>query len=127
MRIVPISLSGGKQDVIMPYTCIKRLLDVAIRVPMHQFLPTSDAYAQESAWKTTPLPPSVRQLSPKHVHFLFLRHSADLKPEEQKDLHEILHRNADLAIIYQLVQHFREMLHARRVDQLNDWIQQVLQ
>ncbi len=27
--------------------------------------------------------------------------------------------------IYQLVQHFREMLHARRVDLLNEWIQQV--
>lgn len=74
----------------------------------------------------TPMPPSVRTLTTKHVHFLFLRHPPDLKPQEQKDLEEILHRSADLASLYQLVQHFREMLHARRVDQLNEWIQQAL-
>jgi|SRR5450755_1437732 transposase len=74
----------------------------------------------------TPRPPSVRQLSIKHVHFLFLRHPTDLKPQEQQDLEEILHRSADLASIYQLVQHFREMLHARNINQLNEWVQQVL-
>lgn len=55
----------------------------------------------------TPMPPSVRQLSTKHAHFLFLRHPTDLKPEERKDLEEILHRSADLASLYQLVQRFR--------------------
>jgi hypothetical protein len=35
-------------------------------------------------------------------------------------------RNADLACLYQFVQQFRELMHARCVDQLNEWIQQVV-
>lgn len=73
-----------------------------------------------------PLPAPVRQLSPKQVHFLFLRNPTDLKLEERSDLEEILSRSADLASLYQLVQHFREMLHTRRDDQLNEWIEQAL-
>ncbi|GHO80120.1 hypothetical protein KSD_78910 [Ktedonobacter sp. SOSP1-85] len=74
----------------------------------------------------TPLPPSVRQLSPKQVHFLFLRQPTDLKREEREDLEEILRRNPDLASLYQLVQQFRELMHGRQGDQLHDWTQRAL-
>jgi len=45
---------------------------------------------------------------------------------KHKDLEDILHRNTDLASLYQLVQHFRELMHTRGVDQLNNWMQQAL-
>jgi transposase len=76
--------------------------------------------------KDAPLPAPVRQLSAKQVRFLFLRHPTDLKPEEQKDLDEILLRHTDLAALYQLVQQFRSLMHARRPQQLDDWVQQVV-
>nr|WP_052569002.1 transposase [Ktedonobacter racemifer] len=75
----------------------------------------------------TPIPPAVRTLTVKQVRFLFLRSPTDLQREEQQDLQKILDRSADLALIYQLVQQFREMLHHRRADQLDDWSQQALQ
>ncbi|GHO77917.1 hypothetical protein KSD_56880 [Ktedonobacter sp. SOSP1-85] len=56
---------------------------------------------------------------------MFLRHPTDLKPEEQKDLGEILQRHTDLAALYQLVQQFRALMHARCPEQLDDWVQQV--
>ncbi|WP_201382510.1 transposase [Ktedonobacter sp. SOSP1-52] len=109
----------------MPHTCIKRSLGVAIRVPMHPFLPTSDAYAKEPACQKHRYHRLFGSFRGTHVHFLFLRHPTDLKPEEQKDLGEILQRHTDLAALYQLVQQFRALMHARCPEQLDDWVQQV--
>ncbi|HZR44147.1 MAG TPA: transposase, partial [Ktedonobacteraceae bacterium] len=63
----------------------------------------------------------------KQARFLFFRSPTDLQTEEQQDLQNILDRSADLALLYQLVQRFREMLHHRCANQLDDWSQQALQ
>lgn len=74
----------------------------------------------------SPMPPAERTLTVKQARFLFLRPPTDLRTEEQQDLETILGRSAELALIYQLTQRFRAMLHCRRADQLEDWLQRVL-
>jgi len=77
-----------------------------------------------SSLPLTPVPPPVRTLSSRQVRFLFQRSRADLQPQEQQDLQELLRRSADLAAIYQLAQRFRELIHQRGAERLDDWMQQ---
>ncbi len=72
----------------------------------------------------TPALSPIRTLSSRQVRFLFLRSRADLQPQEQEDLQELLRRSPDLAAIYQLAQWFRELIHQRGVERLDDWMQQ---
>lgn len=79
-----------------------------------------------SCLPATPVQPPVRQLSAKQVRFLFVRSPTDLEAEEQKDLETILSRSGELATVYRLVQRFQQMMHHRRAQLLDDWMQQVL-
>jgi transposase len=72
----------------------------------------------------TPVPPPVRTLSSRQIRFLFLRSRADLQPQEQEDLQKLLRRSPDLAAIYQLAGQFRELIHQRGAERLEDWMQQ---
>jgi transposase len=79
-----------------------------------------------SSLPLTPVPPPVRTLSSRQVRFLFQRSRADLQPQEQQDLQELLRRSAELAAIYQLAQRFRELIHQRGAERLDDWMQQAV-
>src|SRR6266852_4282674 len=61
-----------------------------------------------------------------YAYLSCLRSPSDLEPEEQKDLETILSRSGELATVYHLVQRFQEMIHHRRAQLLDDWMQQAL-
>jgi transposase len=66
----------------------------------------------------SPTPVSCRQAT-----FLFLRRSKELETDEQETLITLRHLHPESELAYDLVQQFIQMLHARRGEQLDAWLE----
>jgi hypothetical protein len=54
--------------------------------------------------------------------FCFSEAGRTRPPQEQQDLQELLRSSADLAAIYQLAGRFRELIHQRGAERLDEWM-----
>jgi transposase len=69
--------------------------------------------------------PAKKKLSASEAIWLFVRDPADLDDEEQEALAKISQASPTAQTLYQLVQAFRQMLHQREGEKLDDWLSQV--
>jgi transposase len=71
-----------------------------------------------------PLPPPPLPTAPRTVCWLLLQEEAERSALEQTYVAELLRSNAPLAKLTELVRSFFALLHERRVDDLEAWLQQ---
>ncbi len=67
----------------------------------------------------------VQNVSAKEAVWLFVRNPADLDEREQGTLTAMCQASETARTIYQLVQDFRHILHAREGKKLDGWLEQV--
>jgi transposase len=65
-------------------------------------------------------------LSPREAMWLFLRRAESLRATEQHALEQLCQIHEEVALAYQLVQQFAEMLRTRKGGQLDIWLDAVL-
>ncbi len=73
-------------------------------------------------WRPPRAPPAIRRRTRRSLRWLCLRPSADLNPEEQAALEQVLAEDAELASGYALLQRFRKLIAARDLAALGPWL-----
>jgi transposase len=68
---------------------------------------------------------SVQDFSAHEAVWLFVRHADDLSQEERAALAAILSACEKAGDMYQLVQEFRQILHLREGEKLDEWLEKV--
>jgi transposase len=76
---------------------------------------------KKNAGKGTDLSPT--PVSSRQATFLFLRRSKELEADEQETLITLRQLHPEIDLAYDLVQQFAQMLHARRGEQLDAWLE----
>ena len=77
-------------------------------------------YARQTA--STPAPAPSLSTAPRTVCWLLLQEDTERSALEQADITELLQSNSLLAQVTQMVRAFFDLLHERRVDDLEDWL-----
>lgn len=67
---------------------------------------------------------ATKKISAREAVWLFVRDPADLDDDEQQVLAKISQVSPTAQTLYQLVQAFRQMLHQREGEKLDDWLSQ---
>lgn len=76
---------------------------------------------KKHAGKGTDLSPT--PVSSRQATFLFLRRSKELETDEQETLITLRQLHPEIDLAYDLVQQFAQLLHARRGEQLDAWLE----
>lgn len=77
-------------------------------------------------WRPPRAPPANRRRTRRSLRWLCLRPSADLNPEEQAALEQVLAEDAELASGYALLQRFRALVATRDLAALGRWLADAL-
>nr|WP_161982343.1 ISL3 family transposase [Dictyobacter alpinus] len=86
-------------------------------------------FPKEQKWQRIPSEKDVQPhvaLSPREAMWLFLRRPEKLTAKEQHSLEHLCQIHEEVALAYQLVQQFAEMLRTRSGGQLDAWLDAVL-
>jgi transposase len=70
-------------------------------------------------------PTAIQGVVAKEAVWLFVRHPEKLDETEQKTLATICQASSTAQTLYQLVQEFRQMLHTRSGEKLDEWLEKV--
>lgn len=73
----------------------------------------------------SPVLPAKKSLSARDALWLFVREPADLDEDESEVLKSLGQASTRVAVLYELVQQFRQMLHQREGKNLDDWLTKV--
>ncbi len=71
--------------------------------------------------------PSMHPPTPRQVTWWFARDPEKLEEDQMNSLKKLLENSSDLQQVYSLVQEFREMIHAKKVNELSSWLERAKQ
>ena len=134
---------SSKLDRFLPYLQQRRAQGCYNMVQLHQELRERGyqgsyeamrhillrVFPKEQKWQRIPSgndDQSHLALSPREAMWLFLRRPEKLTAKEQHSLEQLCQIHEEVALAYQLVQQFAEMLRTRKGGQLDTWLDAVL-
>jgi transposase len=134
---------SSKLDRFLPYIQQRRAQGCYNMVQLHQELRERGyqgsyeamrhillrVFPKEQKWQCIPSGKDEQPhlaLSPREAMWLFLRRAESLRATEQHALEQLCQIHEEVALAYQLVQQFAEMLRTRKGGQLDIWLDAVL-